>query len=148
DCRDCGREARPRTHTVVRCRRRPVHADPYAPNGQCGQPISGGIVDAATVGLELERSACARKRLEKLPAMGYSERLAAAERNIRNAEAIDLARDRQRFVARRFIGPRLVGSGFFATGDATRIAAIGQLPGDKKGRAVLLDRTPPAAPWS
>src|SRR5207244_6253229 len=95
----------------------------------------------ATVGLELERSACARKRLEKLPAMGYSERLAAAERNIRNAEAIDLARDRQRFVARRFIGPRLVGSGFFATGDATRIAAIGQLPGDKKRRAVLLDRT-------
>jgi hypothetical protein len=74
--------------------------------------------------------------------MGHAQRLAAAEGCVGNSRGHDLARDIQRLGARELVTPRLVGSGLLAAGEAARAAAIGELPGNEKGRPVLLDRTP------
>ena len=68
--------------------------------------------------------------------MRRAERLAAAEGNIGDAGVGDARGDVQRLVARQLVAPRLVRAGFLAAREAARAAAIGQLPGEEKGRAV------------
>ena len=103
---------------------------------------AAAVVDAAAVGLDLEGDAGAGEDLEELPAMRHAERLAAAERNVGDAELADAPREVERFVAAKLVAPRLVGAGFLAARDAARAAAVGQLPGEEEGRPVLVDRAP------
>ena len=111
-------------------------------DGEHRQVMGGGIVDVAAVGLELERDTRVGEKLEDLPAMRHSERLASAESNIRDAESNDVPGEFQRLVSREFVAPSLVGTGLLAAGDTVRAAAVSQLPGNKKRRAVLVDRVP------
>jgi len=74
--------------------------------------------------------------------MGDAQRLAAAESGVGNSRGNDLARDIQRFGTSELVAPCLVGTGFLAAGEAARAAAVGELPGNEKGRPVFLDRAP------
>ena len=65
--------------------------------------------------------------------MRHAERLAAAEGDVGDAGLDDAPREVERFVAAKLIAPGLVGAGLLAAGDAARAAAVGQLPGKKKG---------------
>ena len=76
------------------------------------------------------------------PNVKNAERFAAAKGGVGNSRGNDLARDIERLGARELVTPRLVGPGFLAAGEAARAAAIGELPGNEKGRPVLLDRAP------
>ena len=80
--------------------------------------------------------------LSKISACGTAERLAAAERDVRNAGVDDAVGEVEGLVARQLVAPGLVGTGFLAARDAPRAASVGQLPGKKKGRAVFDDRAP------
>ena len=77
-------EARSGPHALVRRRGRTVHRDLHALNAERRQPVGGGVVDAAAVGLELERDAGAGEQLEDLPAM--RTRRAARRRRTRRTE--------------------------------------------------------------
>jgi hypothetical protein len=70
----------------------------------------------------------------------HPERLAAAEGDVGDARLDDAVRKLERFVAAELIAPGAVRAGFLAAGYAARGAAIGELPGKKKGRAKLVDR--------
>src|SRR5262249_49828117 len=96
---------------------------------------------AAAVGLDLEGGPVVGEELEELPAMRHAERLAAAECRIGDAELADATREIERLVAPKLIPPNAVGPGLLAAGDTLRVAAVGQLPGKKKGRPVLVERT-------
>jgi hypothetical protein len=48
----------------------------------------------------------------------------------------------ERLIAAELVAPGAVGARFLAARDAASAAAIGELPGKKKGRAVLLYRAP------
>ena len=74
--------------------------------------------------------------------MRHAERLAAAECDIRNPERGDAPPKLERLVAVELIAPGAVGTRFLAAGYATRAAAVGELPGKKKGRAVFVYRAP------
>jgi hypothetical protein len=74
--------------------------------------------------------------------MRHAERLAAAECRIGDAELADATREIERLVAPKLIPPSAVGPGLLAARDTLRVAAVGQLPGKKKGRPVLVERTP------
>ena len=50
--------------------------------------------------------------------------------------------ERQRLVTPELVAPRLVGTGLLAAGEAARLAAVGQLPGDEQGRTVIVGRAP------
>ena len=54
-------------------------------DGKRRQPIGSGVVDAASVGLELERDAGIGENLEDFPAVGRAQRLAATESRVGNA---------------------------------------------------------------
>ena len=103
----CG-EARSRTNARVGRRRRTVHRNLHALDGERREPVGCGIVDAAAIGLELEGDAAVGENLEEVPAMRDTERLAAAEGRVRNAGFDDASREVQRFVAPELIGPRVV----------------------------------------
>src|SRR4030095_5710918 len=108
----------------------------------CREPIGRGRVDATPVGLDLERDPRGREDLENLPAMRDPERLTAPEGNEGNAGFRDAAREVERLVAGELVRPRFVRAGLLAARETARAAAVGQLPGKKKGRPVLIDRTP------
>jgi hypothetical protein len=74
--------------------------------------------------------------------MRDAERFTAAEGDEGNAGFRDRAREVERLGAGQLVGPGFVGPGLFAAREASRAAAVGQLPGKKKGRPVLIDRTP------
>jgi hypothetical protein len=75
--------------------------------------------------------------------MRRAERLAAAEGDIGDAGSGDRGREIERLASRQFVAPGPVGTGFLAAREATRAAAVGQLPGKKKGRFVVIDGAPP-----
>src|SRR5262252_8260080 len=129
------------------CRRRrqgggPVDRDLDAADGERLDPVGGHVVDATAIGLDLEGNPVLGEDLEELPAMRHAERLAAAECRIGNAELADATREIERFVAPQLIPPSAIGPGLLAARDALRVAAVGQLPGKKKGRPVLVERMP------
>ena len=84
----------------------------------------------------------AASRSKSVPAVRHAERLAAAEGDVGNAGIDDAAREVERLVAAELVAPGAVGAGFLAAGDAARAAAVGELPGKKKGRAVFVYRAP------
>jgi hypothetical protein len=135
-------KARARAHALVRFRRCAVHRDLHALHFKLHDAVGAGGIDVAALGLELERHAALREDLEDLPRMGHAQRLAAAEGGIGNSSGYDLPRDIERLGARELVAPGLVGAGFLAAGEATRAAAVGELPCNEKGRPVLLDRAP------
>ena len=94
-------EARSRAHALVRGGGRAVDRDLDALHGERREAVGGGVVDAAAVGLELERDAGRREHVEDVPAMRHAERLAAAERDIGDAGVGDAPREVERLVARR-----------------------------------------------
>ena len=57
-------------------------------------------------------------------------------------DLLDAPGEVERLIAAELIAPRLVGSGFLAARDAARATAVCQLPSEKKGRPVLIDRAP------
>jgi hypothetical protein len=124
------------------CRGRAVDGNLHALDGEFGQTVGGGIVDAAAIGLELERDAAVGENLEEFPAMRDTERLAAAEGRVRDAGFDDAPREVECLVAPKLVSPSSVGPGFLAARDATRAAAVGQLPGDEQSGAVLVNRAP------
>ena len=81
---DRRREARSRAHALVRCRGRAVDRDLHALDGERRQAIGGGVVDAAAVGLELERDAAAGEHARRYPSNG--RRRAARRRRRRRRE--------------------------------------------------------------
>ena len=97
---DRGGEARSGTHALVRRGGRAIDRDLHALHGERGEAVGGGVVDAAAVGLELERDAGRGEPLEDVPACGDAERLAAAEGDIGNAGVGDASREVERLVAR------------------------------------------------
>jgi hypothetical protein len=82
------------------------------------------------------------EQLDHLPEVRHAERLAAAESDIRNTERNDAAGEVERFVAIELVAPGPVRTGLLAAGDAACCAAVGKLPGKKKGRAVFMYRAP------
>jgi hypothetical protein len=70
-----------------------VHRDLHALDAEPGQALGGALVDAAAVGLDLERDPARGEALEDLPAVRHAERLAAAEGDVRNAGLGDAARE-------------------------------------------------------
>jgi hypothetical protein len=72
--------------------------------------------------------------------MRHAQRLAAAERRVGNAERADGLGDPDGLVGAKLVRPAPVGAGFLAAGEAARLAAVGQLPGDEEGSAVLVGR--------
>ena len=114
-------------------RGRAVDGDLHALDAKRGQPVGGGVIDAAAVGLELERDAGVGQTVEEVPAVRRTERLAAAEGNVGDAGVGDAPRDVERLVARQLVAPGLVGSGFLAACDAAGAASVGQLPGKERG---------------
>jgi len=76
----------------------------------------------------------------------HAERLPAAEGNVGNPGIDDAARQVERFVAAELIAPGAVRARLLAAGDAARTAAVGELPGKKKGRAKLVNRASTARP--
>jgi hypothetical protein len=76
----------------------------------------------------------------------HAERLAAAEGDVRNAGLGDAARELERLFPVELVAPGAVRAGLLAAGDTARAAAIGKLPGKKKGRAKLVDRASTARP--
>jgi hypothetical protein len=126
---------------------RTVDRDLHAVDGELGEAVGAGGVDAAAVGLELDRDAARDEALEDAPRVRNAERLAAAEGDVGNAGGGDRVGEGERLVRRQLVAPGLVGAGLLATGEAARAAAVGQLPGEKKGRRVLIDGAPPRV-WS
>jgi hypothetical protein len=100
----------------------------------------------AAVGLDLQRDAVRREQLDNVPEVSYAERLAAAEGDVGNAAGRDAAGELERLAAGELVAPGAVRAGFLAAGDAARAAAIGELPGKKKGRAKLVNRASTARP--
>jgi hypothetical protein len=121
---------------------RAVDRDLHAVDAQRGEAVRGRVVDAAAVGLELERDAAAGQAVEEVPAERNTQRLAAAERDVGNGELDDRVRERERLVARQLVRPRAIGPGLLAARDAARRAAVGELPGDEERRAIFVDRAP------
>src|SRR5262249_48375278 len=113
-----------------------------ASDGERLDPVGDRVVDATAVGLDLEGNPVLGEDLEELPAMRHAERLAAAECHIGDAKLADTTREIERLVGPKLIPPSVVGPGLLAARDTFRVAAIGQLPGKKKGRPVLTQRTP------
>ena len=126
----------------MRCRRRAVDRDLNAVDRKRRDPVGGSVVDPATIGLDLERDPGGGKDFEEFPAVRDAERLTAAEGDVRNPEVDAAPCEVERLVASKLVVPRVVGAGFLAAGDAARAAAVRQLPGEKKGRSVLIDRAP------
>jgi len=120
-----------------------VHRDLHAVHGQVTQAIGGAFVDAGAVGLELDRDATGGEALEDAPSMRGTERLAAAEGDVGDAERGDAVGERERLARAQLVAPSLVGAGLLAAREAARAAAVGQLPGEKKGRRVFIDGAPP-----
>ena len=135
-------KARSGTHPLVRRSGGAVDGNLHALDAKRCQPVRSGVIDAAAIGLELQCDAGVGQAGEEVPAMRRAERLAAAEGDIGDAGVDDARGDVQRLVARQLIAPRLVRSGFLAACDAAGAASIGQLPGEKKGRPVRVDRAP------
>src|SRR4029079_19837030 len=92
--------------------------------------------------LDCDTATACREAVEDIPAMRDAERLAAAEGDEGDAEIDDGAGEAERLVAAQLIAPGLVGAGFLAARQTARAAAVGQLPGEKKGRVVVIDRAP------
>jgi hypothetical protein len=69
--------------------------------------------------------------------MGRAEGFASAESYVWNAGIHNAPGEIQSLGAIQLIAPGPVGAGLLAAGEAARGAAIGQLPGKKKGRAVF-----------
>ena len=126
----------------MHCRARAVHGDLHALHAEPRQAIGRSVVDARAVGFDLECNAARREQLEQIPEMRRTERLAAAECYIGNPGCDDALCEVERLGAIQLIAPGPVGPRLLATGEAARRAAVGQLPGKKKGRAVLADGTP------
>src|SRR5262249_60567524 len=137
----CGK-TRTRAHAIVRGGGGPVDRDLDAADGERLDPVGGHVVDATAVGLDLEGNPVLGEDLEELAAMRHAERLAAAECRIGDAELADATREIERLVAPKLIPPSTVGPGLLAARDTLRVAAVAQLPGKKKGRPVLVERTP------
>src|SRR5262249_28960941 len=76
------------------------------------------------------------------PAMADAERLAAAESDVGDAGVDDAPGKVERLGAIELITPGAVGAGFFAASDAACATTVGQLPGKKKGRAVVVYGAP------
>ncbi len=74
--------------------------------------------------------------------MGYTERLATAEGNVRYAGLDNAEGEVESFGSVEFVAPGLVRPRFLATRYAASRTAIGQLPGKKKGCAVSVYRAP------
>jgi hypothetical protein len=120
-----------------------VDRDLHAVDGQLDEAVGGRRIDAAAVGLELEGDVAIREPLEKVPGMRRAERLAAAEGDVRDPGIGDRGGEIERLARRQLIAPGPVGTRFLAAREAARAAAVGQLPGKKKGRFVVIDRAPP-----
>jgi hypothetical protein len=121
---------------------RAVDRDLHAIDAERGDAVGGGVVDAAAVGLELERDAARGEAVEHVPAVRDAERLAAAESDIRNAGFADGAGELERLVPAQLVAPRLVGARLLAAREAAGAAAVGQLPGKKEGRSVIVYGAP------
>ena len=104
--------------------------------------LAAGGVDAAAVGLELEGDAARREPFEDIPAVCDAERLAAAEGDEGNAEIDEGAGEVECLLAAQLIAPGSAGARFLAARQTACAAAVGQLPGKKKGRVVVIDRAP------
>ena len=94
-------EAPTRAHALVRRCGGAVHRDLHAFDGKARQALGRALVDAAAVGLDLERDAARGEPLEDLPAVRHAERLAAAEGDVGNAGLDDAAREAERLIAAR-----------------------------------------------
>nr|HET7859480.1 hypothetical protein [Caldimonas sp.] len=143
DRADRGGVARSRAGALVRRGGRAVDRDLDAVDGELGEAVGAAVVDAAAVGLELDRDAIAGEALEDAPRVRDAERLTAAEGDVGDVERGDRVGEGERLARRQLVAPRLVGAGFLAACEAARSAAVGQLPGEKKGRRVLVDGAPP-----
>jgi len=130
-------------HALVRGGGGAVDRDLHAVDGELGKPFGAGRVDAAAVGLELDGDAARGEPLEDAPGVVDAERFTAAERDVGDAGSGDRVGERERLARAQLVAPCPVGPGLLAAGDAARAAAIGQLPGEKKGRCVLIDGAPP-----
>jgi hypothetical protein len=135
--------ARAGAHPFVRRGGGAVDRDLDAIDGELGNPVGAVRVDAAAVGLELDGDAARDESLEDAPGVVDAERLAAAEGDVGDAGVGDRLGEDERFAGAQLVTPRPVGAGLLATRETTRAAAIGQLPGEKKGRCVLIDGAPP-----
>src|SRR5262249_45254140 len=102
----------------------------------------GHVVDSTAVGLDLEGNPVLGEDLEELPAMRHAERLAPAECPIGGAQLAGATREVKPLLAPKLIPPSRVRPAPLAERDTLRVAAIGQLPSKKKGRPVLVERTP------
>jgi len=123
-----------------------VHRDLHAFDGKARQSLGGALVDAAAIGLDLEGDAARGEALEDLPAVRDAERLAAAEGDVGDAGMDDAARELECLFAVKLVAPGAVRTRLLAAGDAARAAAVGELPGKKKGRAKLVNRACIARP--
>ena len=119
---------------------RAVHRDLHALHCERREPICGCVVDARTVGLDLERDARSRQLVEEFPAVRDGERFTTAEGYIGNARLDDAPGEVQGLPALEFVGPRIARPRRFAARNAAPGAAIRELPGDEQGRPVLVDR--------
>jgi hypothetical protein len=126
----------------VRRRGGAVDRDLHAVDSQLDEAIGGRRVDAAAVGLELEGDVAIGEPLEDVPRMRRAERLAAAEGDVGDAGLGDRGGEIERFARRQLVAPGAVRTGFLAAREAPRAAAVGQLPGKKKGRFVVIDGAP------
>jgi hypothetical protein len=135
-------EARPRAHALVHGGGGAVDRDLHALHVERGDAVGRAVVDAARVGLELDGDPGRRQPVENVERMRHGERLAAAKGDVGNAGVDDAFGEVERLIARQLVAPRLVRAGLLAAGEATRAAAVGELPGEKKGRVVLEYRAP------
>jgi hypothetical protein len=127
----------------MRRRGRAVDRDLHAVDSKLDEAVGGRGVDAAAVGLELDGDVAIGEPREDVPGMRRPERLAAAEGDIGDAGIGDRGREIERLARRQLVAPGPVGTRFLAAREAARAAAIGQLPGKKKGRFVVIDGAPP-----
>ena len=130
-------------HPLVRRRGRAVHRHLNAVERKGLQPVGGGIVDMAAVGFELEGDAARRRGSRRYPSNAGLRAVRRHRRRRRECRNPAIRRARSSAAARsQLVRPRAVGAGLLAAREAARAAAVGELPGKEKGRAVLLYRTP------
>lgn len=72
--------------------------------------------------------------------MRHIEWLTATKSNVRDISRDNAPSELERFGPGKFVGPRLIRARVLTTGDTAGAAAVCQLPGNKQGGAVLLDR--------
>ena len=99
-----------------------------------------GIIEVAAVRFEFQLNAGLRQAIEHLPAVRNAERLAPPKGHVRDTRVCNLLGECHGLRARQFVVPALVGAGLLAAGNTVRRAPVGQLPGDKQWRRILIRR--------